>query len=152
MGERRREPQPQRSVSQQGGTLDGWGEVRMVPEEEVRSYYGRPVIKEPVWEWEIPWYFFAGGLAGASSGLALVARLAGNDRLARRALLTALGGATVSPVLLIRDLGRPDRFYNMLRVFKPTSPMSMGTWILTSFGPSAWIAAATHVLGIFPRL
>ena len=148
----RREPQPQISVTQQGGSPDGRGEVRMVPEEEVRSYYGRPVIKEPTWEWEIPWYFFAGGLAGASSGLAAIARLAGNDRLARRALLTALGGATVSPALLVADLGRPDRFYNMLRVFKPTSPMSMGTWILTSFGPSAGIAAANNILGVFPRL
>src|SRR5919202_4139025 len=136
MSEQRREPQPQISVSQQGGSSNGRGEVRMAPEEDVRSYYGRPVIKEPVWEWEIPWYFFAGGLAGASAGLSLVARLAGNERLARRALLAALGGATVSPVLLISDLGKPDRFYNMLRVFKPTSPMSMGTWILTSFGPS----------------
>src|SRR5919205_1670347 len=150
--QQRREPQPQISISEQGGTLGGRGEVRMVPEEEVRNYYGRAVLKEPTWKPEIPWYFFAGGLAGASSGLALVARLAGNDRLARRALLAALGGATVSPVLLIMDLGRPDRFYNMLRVFKPTSPMSMGTWILTSFGPSAGIAAAGDVLGIFPRL
>jgi Polysulphide reductase, NrfD len=150
--QQRRESQPQISVSEQGGTLDGRGEVRMVPEEEVRNYYGRAVLKEPTWKPEIPWYFFAGGLAGASSGLALVARLAGNDGLARRALLAALGGATVSPVLLISDLGRPDRFYNMLRVFKPTSPMSMGTWILTSFGPSAGIAAVSDLLGVFPRL
>ena len=152
MREQRREPQPQISVTQQGGSLNGRGDVRMVPEEEVRSYYGRPVIKEPTWEPAIAWYFFAGGLAGASSGLAFVARLTGNDRLARRALLAALGGAMVSPVLLIRDLGRPDRFYNMLRVFKPTSPMSMGTWILTSFGPSVGIAAMSDMLGIFPRL
>jgi hypothetical protein len=117
-----------------------------------RSYYGRPVLKEPVWSWEIPWYFFAGGLAGASSTLSAVARMAGNDRLARRALLVALGGAAVSPALLVSDLGRPERFYNMLRVFKPTSPMSMGTWILTTFGPSTGIAAASDVLGIFPRL
>src|ERR671932_1260634 len=152
MSEQRREPQPQISVTQQMDNPDGRGDVRMVPEEEVRSYYGRAVLKEPVWSREIPWYFFAGGLAGASSGLALVARLTGNDKLARRALLAALGGATVSPVLLISDLGRPDRFYNMLRVFKPTSPMSMGTWILTSFGPSAGIAAASDGLAIFPRL
>jgi hypothetical protein len=152
MREQRREPQPQISVTRQGGSLNGRGDVRMVPEEEVRSYYGRPIIKEPTWKPDIAWYFFAGGLAGASSGLAFVARVTGNDRLARRALLAALGGATVSPVLLVRDLGRPDRFYNMLRVFKPTSPMSMGTWILTSFGPSAGIAVASDVLGIFPRL
>ena len=124
----------------------------MVSEEEVRSYYGRSILKEPVWTWEIPWYFFTGGLAGASSGLALVARLVGNHRLARRAQLAALAGATVSPVLLISDLGRPDRFYNMLRVFKPTSPMSMGTWLLTTFGSASGLAAASDVLGIFPRL
>lgn len=143
--------EPQRSVTRQGGSPNGRGEVRMVPEEEARSYYGRAVLKEPVWTWEIPWYFFAGGLAGASSSLALVARLAGNDRLARRALLAALGGAALSPPLLIADLGRPDRFYNMLRVFKPTSPMNIGTWILTAFGTATGVAAASEVLGISPR-
>ena len=55
----------------------------MVPEAEFRSYYGRPIIKEPAWTWEVPWYFFAGGLAGASASLGLGARLAGNHRLAR---------------------------------------------------------------------
>ena len=143
--------EPQRSVTQQGGRPNGRGGVRMVPEEEVRSYYGRAVLKEPVWTREIPLYFFAGGLAGASSSLALVARLAGNDRLARRALLAALGGAAVSPPLLIADLGRPERFYNMLRVFKPTSPMNIGTWILTAFGTATGVAAASDVLGILPR-
>jgi len=124
----------------------------MVPEEEVRSYYGRAVLKEPVWSREIPWYFFAGGLAGASSSLALVARLTGNDKLARRAHLAALGGAAVSPVLLIMDLGRPERFYNMLRVFKPTSPMSVGTWVLSAFGSTTGLAAAHDLLGLSPRL
>jgi DMSO reductase anchor subunit len=123
-----------------------------VPEEAVRSYYGRAVLKEPTWTWEIPLYFFFGGLAGASADLALLARVAGNDALARRALLVALGGATVSPVLLISDLGKPERFYNMLRVVKPTSPMSMGTWILSAFGPAAGLATASELLGIFPRL
>ncbi len=116
------------------------------------SYYGRPVLKEPVWTWEIPWYFFTGGLAGASSNLAIAARVMGNDRLARRALLVALGGAAVSPVLLISDLGRPDRFYNMLRVFKPTSPMSLGTWLLTAYGPMAGAAVVGDMLGLFRRL
>jgi hypothetical protein len=147
-----RQPQPQRSATRQGGTQNGRGDVRMVPEAEVRSYYDRPVLKEPVWTWEIPWYFFAGGLAGASSSLSIIARAAGNDRLARRALIAALGGASISPVLLISDLGRPDRFYNMLRVFKPTSPMSVGTWILSAFGATASIAAVSDILGVFPRL
>ena len=148
----RHEPEPQIAASQQGGDSGERGEVRMVPEEEVRNYYGRAVLKEPVWTWEIPWYFFFGGLAGASADLALVARLAGNDRLARRALLVALAGATVSPVLLISDLGRPERFLNMLRVVKPTSPMSVGTWILSGFGPATGLAAVSDLLGIFPRL
>lgn len=117
-----------------------------------RSYHGRPVIKEPTWTWEIPCYFFTGGLAGASSGLGLLAGLAGNGRLARTARLVALAGTAASPVLLIADLGRPGRFYNMLRVFKPTSPMSVGTWILSVFGSSAGIAAATDLLGAFPRV
>ncbi len=115
------------------------------------SYYGRPVLKEPVWSWEVPWYFFTGGLAGASSGLSLMGRLAGNERLSRRALLIALAGASVSPILLISDLGRPERFYNMLRVMKPTSPMNVGTWILSAFGGATGIAALGEHLGVFPR-
>ena len=144
--------EPVRSATQQGARPDGRGRVREVSEEEVRDYYGRAVLKEPVWSWEIPWYFFAGGLAGASADLALFARVAGNEKLARRALLAALGGAAVSPVLLISDLGRPERFYNMLRVIKPTSPMSVGTWVLSAFGSATGIAAASEVLGVFPRL
>jgi Polysulphide reductase, NrfD len=152
MSEQRREPQPQASVARQGGSSDGRGEVRTVPEEEVRNYYGRAVLKEPVWEWQIPWYFWAGGLAGVSSGLAFVARLTGNERLARRAHLGALAGAAASPPLLIWDLGRPERFYEMLRVFKPTSPMNLGTWILTVFGSTTGIAVAHDLFDRFPRL
>jgi DMSO reductase anchor subunit len=141
---------PVHSATRQGAQPDGRGWVREVPEEEVRSYYGRPVLKKPVWTWEIPWYFFFGGLAGASSVLSWSARAVGNDALARRALLVSLGGATISPVLLIMDLGRPERFYNMLRVVKPTSPMSLGTWVLSAFGTSTAAAVAGDVLGIFP--
>ena len=143
--------QPVDSVTQQGARPGGRGRVEEIPEERVRSYYDRPVLKEPVWTWEVPWYLFAGELAGASAALSFAARLAGNDRLARSALLIALGGVTASPVLLIMDLGRPERFYNMLRVFKPTSPMSVGTWILTGFGTSTRAAAASDILGVYPR-
>lgn len=153
MSEQRREPEPVYSATQQGGRPEGGrGWVREVPEEEVRNYYGQSVLKEPVWEWQIPSYFFTGGLAGASSGLALLARLGGNDTLARRAHLAALGGATVSPVFLIWDLGVPKRFYEMLRVFKPTSPMNVGTWILSVFGTTTGLAVAHDLLGRFPRL
>jgi DMSO reductase anchor subunit len=143
---------PVHSTTRQGAQPEGRGWVREVPEEEVRSYYGRAVLKEPVWSWEIPWYFFFGGLAGASSVLSLSARVAGNRSLARRAVLVSLGGAAVSPVLLIMDLGRPERFYNMLRVVKPTSPMSLGTWVLSAFGTSTGAAVASDLLGVFPRL
>ncbi|MGH2868647.1 MAG: NrfD/PsrC family molybdoenzyme membrane anchor subunit, partial [Solirubrobacteraceae bacterium] len=95
------------------------------------SYYGRPIVKEPVWTWEIPAYFFTGGLAGASATLGLVADVTGNKPLARSAWTAALAGVSVSPVFLISDLGRPERFLNMLRVFKITSPMSVGSWILS---------------------
>jgi Polysulphide reductase, NrfD len=124
----------------------------MVPEAEFRSYYGRPVIKDPAWTIEVPWYFFAGGMAGASAPLAVAARMAGNERLARSAVTVAAAGIAVGTPLLVSDLGRPERFHHMLRVFKPTSPMSMGSWVLAAFGPSAVNAAVTEWFGIFPRL
>lgn len=121
-------------------------------EPEHRSYYGRPIIKEPVWKPEIPWYFFTGGIGGTSASLALAARLAGNDRLSRNANLVALAAMTVSPILLVKDLGRPQRFVNMLRVFKVTSPMSVGSWLLAVQGTATGIAGSCHVFGIFSRL
>jgi formate-dependent nitrite reductase membrane component NrfD len=114
------------------------------------GYHGRPVLKEPVWTWEIPLYFITGGIAGASSGLAFSAGLVGNETLAKRAQLTALGGVSVSPLLLISDLGRPARFLNMLRMFKRTSPMSMGTWLLTANGAAITLASAGTITGRAP--
>jgi len=116
------------------------------------SYYGRPIVKEPVWKPEIPTYFFTGGLAGAAASLAFGARLAGNDVLARRALYVNAAAITVSPVLLIKDLGRPQRFLNMLRVFKVRSPMSVGTWIVSASGTASGIAASCDVLDVLPRV
>jgi hypothetical protein len=123
----------------------------MVPRAEPSSYYGRPVIKDPVWTWEIPCYFFTGGLAGASTGLAYLSELRGNRKLARRAWALSLAAGGVSPVLLVSDLGKPARFLNMLRVFKLTSPMSVGSWILSAVGTTTGVAAAHSVLGLFPR-
>jgi hypothetical protein len=140
--------------TQPPGRADGGRRRRdlMVPEAEFRSYYGRPVIKEPAWTIEVPWYFFVGGMAGASAPLALAARLAGNDRLARSAITVAGAGVAASVPLLVSDLGRPERFHHMLRVVKPTSPMSMGSWVLAAMGPAAVGAAVSDRLGIFPRL
>jgi hypothetical protein len=109
------------------------------------------VIKEPVWSWEIPCYFFAGGVAGASAGLACLSELRGNEVLARRAWATALACIGVSVPLLISDLGRPERFLNMMRLVKVTSPMSVGSWILAGSGASTTIAAANAWTGVFPR-
>jgi hypothetical protein len=101
------------------------------------------VLKEPIWTWEIPFYFFSGGVAGASAGLAELARLRGNEVLARRAWAVATAGIVASPAFLISDLGRPARFLNMLRMFKLTSPMSVGSWILSASG-AATTAAVLH--------
>jgi len=116
------------------------------------GYYDRPVIKPPVWTWEVPWYFFAGGMAGGSSVLASVARLAGNEPVAAAARRVAFVGALASPALLISDLGVRKRFANMLRVVKPTSPMSMGAWLLAGYAPAAGAAALLAESGRLPRL
>jgi len=113
----------------------------------VNSYYGRPVVKEPTWTWEIPTYFFTGGLAGASSVLSLGAKLTGNEKLSKTALYVGAVADAVSPLLLVSDLGRPERFHHMLRVFKVTSPMNVGAWILLVSGGASNTAALLELLG-----
>jgi DMSO reductase anchor subunit len=123
----------------------------MVPDAEFSSYYGRPVIKEPVWRVpDVPGYLFLGGLAGASSVLAAGAEVSGYGELARVAKVGALGAISLSAVALVHDLGRPGRFLHMLRVFKPSSPMSVGSWLLAAYGPVAGAAAVSEVTGILP--
>jgi len=127
------------------------GEKQMVPEAEFSSYYGRPVLKETVWGPDIPSYLFLGGLAGASSGLAAGAHISGHPVLARAAKTGAAAAISLSMVALVHDLGRPARFINMLRVLKVTSPMSVGTWLLSAYTPLALAAAACAVTGRLPR-
>jgi formate-dependent nitrite reductase membrane component NrfD len=115
------------------------------------SYYGRPVLKEPVWIWSIPAYFFVGGVAGAAMTLGMAAQLAGGPRLRgfdeRCRWIGAVGGA-IGSALLIHDLGRKGRFLFMLRVFRPTSPMSVGSWVLALATPlSAGSALLTFSRG-----
>ena len=98
------------------------------------GYYGQPVVRPPVWTWEIPIYFFVGGLGGMSAVIALGALLFHHFDVALTAMWVAATAAVLSPILLILDLSRPHLFINMLRVFKPQSAMSMGAWILTAFG------------------
>jgi formate-dependent nitrite reductase membrane component NrfD len=107
----------------------------------------RPVLKSPVWKPEVPTYFYIGGLAGASAGLGLLSDLRGEHAVARRAWAVALAGSVASPVLLISDLGVPRRFLHMLRLFKVTSPMSVGSWVLAGFGTATAPAAANVLSG-----
>ncbi|MFE4421842.1 NrfD/PsrC family molybdoenzyme membrane anchor subunit [Streptomyces sp. NPDC056817] len=126
----------------------GRGEQSMVPEARFSSYYGRPVLKRPTWKSvDIAGYLYLGGLAGASSLLAAGAQATGRPALARTAKLAAAGAISGSLVALVHDLGRPARFVNMLRVFKPTSPMSVGSWLLAGYAPLTVAAAATDVVG-----
>lgn len=122
----------------------------MVPEADFTSYYGRPVVKASPWEADIPAYLFLGGLAAGSALLGAGAAATGRDGLRRPARITAFLGIGASFAALVHDLGRPARFVNMLRVAKPTSPMSMGTWILTGFGPAAGVAGGAELLAMLP--
>ncbi|MEV0399416.1 NrfD/PsrC family molybdoenzyme membrane anchor subunit [Actinoallomurus sp. NPDC050550] len=128
-------------------------EERMVPRAEFRSYYGRPVLKKPRWKApHMPAYLYLGGLSGASSTMAALADATGRPRLALTGRLTAAAAGTAGAGLLIAELGRPERFLNMLRVFKPTSPMSVGSWVLAGQGGFTMAAAASAVTGIAPSL
>lgn len=125
----------------------------MVPPASFESYYGKPVINKPVWASpDIPGYLFLGGLAGASSVLAAGAQLTGRPSLGRVSKLGASAAGVLSLVALVHDLGRPKRFLNMLRVFKVTSPMSVGSWVLSAYVPAALASAASDVTGIAPGL
>jgi formate-dependent nitrite reductase membrane component NrfD len=128
----------------------GGAEQAMVPEAEFTSYYGRPVVKPSPWEKDIPIYLFSGGLAAGSSLLAAGGDLTGREALRRSGRLVALGSLGVSMFALVHDLGRPSRFLNMLRTMKLTSPMSVGTWILSTYAPFAGTAAAAEMVGMLP--
>ncbi|HEV2720591.1 MAG TPA: NrfD/PsrC family molybdoenzyme membrane anchor subunit [Thermoanaerobaculia bacterium] len=113
------------------------------------NYAGVPLLKKPVWTWEVPLYFFVGGAAGASAMIGVAAQFGGAKReLVRDARWIAAGGAVLSTPLLIADLGRPKRFLNMLRVFKPQSPMSVGAWTLAVFGGASTAALVSNVAAV----
>jgi len=119
---------------------------RIPSERDLHTYYDRPVLKAPVWKWYIGAYFVSGGIAGAAAVLGAAAQVLGGEAaraLVRRCRWVAAAGTTVGTGFLVADLGRPERFLNMLRVFRPTSPMNVGSWILA---PAAGAAAASAVL------
>jgi polysulfide reductase-like protein len=113
------------------------------------GYYGEPVLKSPVWTWQIPVYLFVGGLSGMAAAISLAAFVFRRGDVGITAMWVAAAGAIVSPILLTMDLGRPRLFLNMLRVFKYKSPMSVGAWIVFGFGACAIpgvIAIELHTL------
>jgi formate-dependent nitrite reductase membrane component NrfD len=121
--------------------------------DEVRSYYGKPVLNRPTWKNpDVPAYLFSGGMAGASAVIAEFAAATGRPELSRVARLGAAGGALAGAGLLVHDLGRPARFLHMLRVFKVTSPLSVGSWILAPFSGLTALAAASELTGVAPGL
>jgi hypothetical protein len=140
-GKRRRQG---RGNGRRGGG-DGSREMPMVPEAEFTSYYGRPVVKPAPWGHEVAAYLFLGGVAGGSGLLAAGAQLTGKAKLRRNTRLTALLAVMLGAVALVMDLGRPERFVNMLRTFKLTSPMSLGSWILSFFSAGIGVAAVSEV-------
>lgn len=137
------------------GTMTGrrWQRKRraeqpMVPTAEFTSYYGKPIINEPIWESpDIPGYLFLGGLAGGTSLLAAGADLTGRPALGAAVKAAAFGAGSLSLVALVHDLGRPGRFLNMMRVFKVTSPMSVGSWLLAGYVPASGVAALSALTG-----
>jgi formate-dependent nitrite reductase membrane component NrfD len=126
--------------------MKGGREQLAVPQAKFRSYYGRPVLKEPAWEWKIAAYLFAGGLSAGAALLGAGADLTGRPALRRVSRVGALASIAASMYFLVADLGRPARFHHMLRVAKPSSPMSVGTWILTAYGPGAGLAGVAELM------
>lgn len=128
-------------------------EQPQVPPAEFQSYYGKPILKVTRWrEPHLPAYLFLGELSGALATVGTAADATGRQSLARVARIASALGAYAGGAFLTAELGRPERFLNMLRVAKPTSPMSMGSWILASHSGLASAAAASEVTGRLPGL
>jgi len=142
-----RPPEPDRGKRRSGNRRRGGGgrEPLMVPEAEFTSYYGRPVVKPAPWGHEVGAYLFLGGVAGGSGLMAAGAQLTGRAKLRRNARLSALVAVGLGAVALVKDLGRPERFVNMMRTIKLTSPMSLGSWILSAFSAGTGVAVAAEV-------
>lgn len=119
---------------------------KFVPRNDPSSYYGRPILKPPAWDWRIPAYLFAGGLSAGSTLLSTGADLTDRPLLRRRGRVAAVAALGASTYFLVSDLGRPLRFHHMLRVVKPTSPMSVGTWIIAAYSPGIGLAAVSELL------
>jgi formate-dependent nitrite reductase membrane component NrfD len=113
------------------------------PPDEVQG----PMMHAAVWTWEVPLYFWFGGIASGSSWVALACEAVGDGESARIARRVTLGAVLPCAPLLIMDLGRPERFLNMMRIFKPRSPMSMGAWCLGAFSTAAGMSVVADLFG-----
>jgi formate-dependent nitrite reductase membrane component NrfD len=131
MGETKRD-----QVQRSNGKVEPAHHPETDPERKDKNYYGIPPIKPAHWTWQIPIYFWLGGIGAGTQLFATVAQLLGHkdEALARASRYTVLATMLLSPVLLIWDLGRPERFYNMMRILKLRSPMSTQSWSLLMFG------------------
>jgi formate-dependent nitrite reductase membrane component NrfD len=109
-----------------------------------KNYYGIPPIKHAHWTWQIPVYFWIGGIGAGVHLFSTIAQILGHkdEALIRTSRYTVLGTMILSPILLIWDLGRPERFYNMLRILKLRSPMSTQSWSVFAFGNLGGLIAA----------
>ena len=117
------------------------------------AYRDVPILARPTWNHEIAAYFFFGGVSAGATLLGALAELVGGARLrglSRAAYLAGFAALMPCPPLLIDDLGRPERFHHMLRVFKPLSPMNLGSWTLTIHGLVAGVANL-HAVGTLDR-
>jgi hypothetical protein len=155
-GSEQKVPEP-RAQTEGTAPFDVWTGVPSEPglRERATTYYDRPVLKEPVWIWAVPAYFYAGGVAGSAAVLAATAQAFGGRGmrgLVRKSRWIAAIGGAAGTALLIYDLGRPERFLNMLRVFRASSPLSVGSWVLATAGPltagSAMLAGSDGVLRV----
>lgn len=134
-------------LSREGG---GRREAPAVPDAEFSSYYGQPIVKPVPWDHKISAYLFVGGIAGVSGIVQAGAAATGNSVLQRNSRLTAMTTVALSGAALVADLGRPERFLNMMRTVKLTSPMSVGTWILSGYAAFASVTTGAEVLRLLP--
>jgi Ni/Fe-hydrogenase subunit HybB-like protein len=113
------------------------------------GYANMPVTKVPEWYGTIAWDALLNGMATGLFIAAAVSELAAPavfTPVSKVAYPVALVLLLVDLGLLVLDLGDPLRFHHMLRVFKPGSPMSVGTWCLTIFSLPLTAAAGLSVL------
>jgi formate-dependent nitrite reductase membrane component NrfD len=123
-------------IQQGNGKVETSHHPETDPRREDKNYYGIPPIKRAHWTWQIPIYFWIGGIGAGVHLFSTMAQILGHKDVAltRASRYTVLGTMILSPILLIWDLGRPERFYNMLRILKLRSPMSTQSWSLLAFG------------------